>query len=132
MLVFLCVLCFLFLCCCSFFNLELSYHARDLLLAGAVQLELDEDAQPRKVGGKSYPHVHMHGLLGQTWKNAIYADGKRYQGTAQQHSSTCAKSDTCVMIMLLTVAAPDFVCVLCVCAVCRCGDRLSVGVSVLH
>jgi len=32
------------------------------------------------IGGAAYPSVPVHGVIGQTWKNALYCGGRMYEG----------------------------------------------------
>jgi hypothetical protein len=69
----------------GFFNLAISMHDDNLMRHGAVKMTIcggDMTGQDGVgiVGGPAYPTVPIHGVIGQTWKNAVYCAGHLYEG----------------------------------------------------
>jgi len=62
-----------------FFNFGVSFHDAGLLSSGSVVHHVSEKDQ------SSYPTYPMHGLIGQTWRNARYPHGKYIQGTVDDY-----------------------------------------------
>jgi hypothetical protein len=64
-----------------FFNFALSFHSPSLLAAGAKVHHIKSEQDQHK-----YPTFPLHGLLGQTWKNARYTgQGKYFQGQVDDY-----------------------------------------------
>jgi len=62
-----------------FFNFGVSFHSPSLLSAGSTLHHVTDKDQ------SSYPSYAMHGLIGQTWRNARYPHGRLYQGTVDDY-----------------------------------------------
>lgn len=68
-----------------FFNVAIAMHDDNLMKHGATRLimcggdgsGLDGIGM---IGGPSYPQVPIHGIIGQTFKNALYCGGRMYEG----------------------------------------------------
>jgi hypothetical protein len=68
-----------------FFNVAIAMHDDNLMKHGATKLVLcGGDGTGLDgvgmIGGPSYPHVPVHGIIGQTWRNAVYCGGLLYEG----------------------------------------------------
>jgi len=68
-----------------FFNLAIAMHDDNLMKHGAQKLVLcGGDGTGLDgvgmIGGPSYPSVPVHGVIGQTWKNAVYCGQRMYEG----------------------------------------------------
>jgi len=68
-----------------FFNIGIAMHDDNLMKHGAKKnticggdgTGMDGVAM---IGGVLYPAVPIHGVIGQTWKNAVYCAGRLYEG----------------------------------------------------
>jgi len=68
-----------------FFNLRVMLLNEELLRAGTTPLVLDHaNADPAELAAV-YPSAPIHGLIGQTWKNVKYAEGRAYEGTVEDY-----------------------------------------------
>jgi len=69
----------------KFFNIAVAMHDDNLMKHGSAKLMmcagdgtgLDGVAM---VGGPTYPSIPIHGIIGQSWKNAVYCGGRLYEG----------------------------------------------------
>jgi len=68
-----------------FFNLRVMLLDEDLLHAGATPLVLRHaSAEPAELTAV-YPSAPIHGLIGQTWRNVRYAEGRAYEGAVEDY-----------------------------------------------
>jgi len=67
-----------------FFNLRVSLLDHTLLVAGSTPLSVDSQDTGATVA-QTYPIAHIHGLIGQTWKNIKYDSGLMYEGTIDDY-----------------------------------------------
>jgi hypothetical protein len=69
----------------GFLNLAIAMHDDNLMRHGAAKMticagDLTGMDGVGSVGGPAYPTVPIHGVIGQTWKNAVYCGGHLYEG----------------------------------------------------
>jgi hypothetical protein len=69
----------------GFFNLAIAMHDDNLMRHGAVKMticagDMTGNDGVGMVGGPAYPTVPIHGVIGQTWKNAVYCANRLYEG----------------------------------------------------
>lgn len=69
----------------NFLNLAIAMHDDNLMRHGAAKMTIcagDMSGQDGvgSVAGPAYPTVPIHGVIGQTWKNAIYCGSHLYEG----------------------------------------------------
>jgi len=73
-----------------FFNVAVAMHDDNLMKHGSVKHVIcGGDASGTDgvgmIGGVTYPSVPIHGVIGQTWKNAVYCAGKQYEGSWEDY-----------------------------------------------
>jgi len=61
-----------------FFNTQFTLLDAELLTLGSPRIQLKSYASANSTA--TYPAVPIHGLIGQTWKNAVYENGHYYEG----------------------------------------------------
>jgi len=69
----------------GFLNLAISMHDDNLMRHGAAKMiicagDLSGKDGAAMIGGPAYPTVPIHGVIGQTWKNAVYCGAHLYEG----------------------------------------------------
>lgn len=69
----------------GFLNLAIAMHDDNLMRHGAAKMticagDLSGQDGVGMIGGPAYPTVPIHGVIGQTWKNAVYCGGHLYEG----------------------------------------------------
>jgi len=70
-----------------FFNFNLVCHATDILRSGRF-MHFIGNSRPHEgvtVHGTKYPSYQLHGLVGQTWKNARYPAKRFYEGEVDDY-----------------------------------------------
>lgn len=69
----------------GFLNLAIAMHDDNLMRHGAAKMticagDLSGQDGVGMIGGPAYPTVPIHGVIGQTWKNAVYCGARLYEG----------------------------------------------------
>lgn len=69
----------------GFLNLAIAMHDDNLMRHGAAKMticagDLSGQDGVGSVAGPAYPTVPIHGVIGQTWKNAVYCGARLYEG----------------------------------------------------
>jgi len=69
----------------GFLNLAIAMHDDNLMRHGAAKMticagDLSGKDGAGMIGGPAYPTVPIHGVIGQTWKNAVYCGARLYEG----------------------------------------------------
>lgn len=68
-----------------FFNFNLMFHAPEVLSSGRMMHYIGDARTGSTYIDKFYPTYPMHGLVGQTWKNARYPAKRMYQGEVDDY-----------------------------------------------
>jgi len=68
----------------QFFNLRFVLLDNDLLIAGATKLVLTHAPELRELDA-TYPSAPVHGLIGQTWRNVVYPEGRAFEGSVEDY-----------------------------------------------